>query len=44
MRGEVEYIKVSIHAPRVGGDEELCFMAEIPDVSIHAPRVGGDAE
>ncbi|WP_438268303.1 hypothetical protein [Intestinimonas butyriciproducens] len=34
--------RISIHAPRVGGDYE--YINEIMDIaiSIHAPRVGGD--
>jgi len=35
-------IKVSIHAPRVGGDELRRRNPTAFEVSIHAPRVGGD--
>ena len=36
-------VNVSIHAPRVGGDERLGIDIRPVDVSIHAPRVGGDS-
>ena len=36
-------IPVSIHAPRVGGDESSWIVPPKYTVSIHAPRVGGDA-
>ena len=35
-------IRVSIHAPRVGGDQEVSRPHQRYRVSIHAPRVGGD--
>ena len=34
---------VSIHAPRVGGDQCEFMRLFRTDVSIHAPRVGGDS-
>ena len=33
---------VSIHAPRVGGDDFVIMAGRNQKVSIHAPRVGGD--
>ena len=33
---------ISIHAPRVGGDDTGFTQREITRISIHAPRVGGD--
>ena len=33
---------ISIHAPRVGGDEVIVNHARVHLISIHAPRVGGD--
>ena len=33
---------VSIHAPRVGGDDIAVHANHAALVSIHAPRVGGD--
>ena len=33
---------ISIHAPRVGGDEDSILWREMQGISIHAPRVGGD--
>ena len=36
--------KVSIHAPRVGCDENLLEMTNVLEVSIHAPRVGCDGD
>ena len=38
-------IKISIHAPRVGGDHGRAQHGHTrPAISIHAPRVGGDAD
>ena len=36
-------IKISIHAPREGGDDEDEDIDEDDEISIHAPREGGDA-
>ena len=36
------YDIISIHAPRVGGDAEVCVLTVWLSISIHAPRVGGD--
>ena len=36
------YKEISIHAPRVGGDDTDLEPNEITTISIHAPRVGGD--
>ena len=37
--------KISIHAPRAGGDGKFAVMAYLHDfISIHAPRAGGDVE
>ena len=33
---------ISIHAPRVGGDQSGSQNWRTPSISIHAPRVGGD--
>ena len=33
---------ISIHAPRVGCDADLCDVEVVHDISIHAPRVGCD--
>ena len=34
---------ISIHAPRVGGDEVMQLRTDVAHlISIHAPRVGGD--
>ena len=35
-------IDISIHAPRVGSDNETANMPPITGISIHAPRVGSD--
>ena len=35
-------IKISIHAPRAGGDLTLHAPSEEFCISIHAPRAGGD--
>ena len=35
-------IKISIHAPREGGDVVDDAPAMPPQISIHAPREGGD--
>ena len=44
FRSVADYYKVmiSIHAPRVGGDQHLFFCRQANKISIHAPRVGGD--
>ena len=34
--------RISIHAPRVGGDIVHLASTVAHDISIHAPRVGGD--
>ena len=33
---------ISIHAPRVGGDDLHPALLNSTEISIHAPRVGGD--
>ena len=33
---------ISIHAPRVGSDCQLCSAEQYLWISIHAPRVGSD--
>ena len=33
---------ISIHAPRVGSDQEYIDLVEEAQISIHAPRVGSD--
>ena len=38
----VEYITISIHAPREGGDVGEKYGLERGVISIHAPREGGD--
>ena len=35
-------LRISIHAPRVGGDRSLLLGGRWLRISIHAPRVGGD--
>ena len=41
--GGIQYITISIHAPRAGGDGEWCSFGEgCSYISIHAPRAGGD--
>ena len=35
-------VYISIHAPRVGGDDVVCSVLNDQFISIHAPRVGGD--
>ena len=35
-------IRISIHAPREGGDRAATFRAFRLAISIHAPREGGD--
>ena len=36
-------VDISIHAPRVGSDNEATLKeVKITDISIHAPRVGSD--
>ena len=35
-------LAISIHAPRVGSDQELYLHLLYPRISIHAPRVGSD--
>ena len=37
-----DHVKISIHAPREGGDDASDVTAIIFDISIHAPREGGD--
>ncbi len=36
--------RISIHAPREGGDAALCGWHDAACISIHAPREGGDQE
>ena len=36
------FIKISIHAPREGGDRDFKSMDKRVVISIHAPREGGD--
>ena len=36
-------IRISIHAPREGGDLNACSPIEVIPISIHAPREGGDS-
>ena len=33
---------ISIHAPRVGSDKNMCWSFLRREISIHAPRVGSD--
>ena len=35
-------IKISIHAPREGGDLYFSYASDFVCISIHAPREGGD--
>ena len=35
-------VTISIHAPRMGGDEYLIISGCALSISIHAPRMGGD--
>ena len=35
--------RISIHAPREGGDGPLSNTEQITTISIHAPREGGDS-
>ncbi len=42
IRGESRNNHISIHAPRVGGDEFNPLINSKMQISIHAPRVGGD--
>ena len=37
-----ESAKISIHAPREGGDGHACALEVTVRISIHAPREGGD--
>ena len=37
------FIKISIHAPREGGDYRNLYAYGDSNISIHAPREGGDA-
>ena len=40
---EERYPKISIHAPREGGDHSILrLLNDRPNISIHAPREGGD--
>ena len=36
-------VRISIHAPREGGDGVTTSTAMVQEISIHAPREGGDA-
>ena len=39
-----DHIKViSIHAPRMGSDQDANHVLAIRNISIHAPRMGSDA-
>ena len=38
------FIKISIHAPREGGDRDFKSMDKRVVISIHAPREGGDSK
>ena len=40
----LEYITISIHAAREGGDKVKGNMFYINDISIHAAREGGDVQ
>ena len=40
--GSRQHIKISIHAPREGGDGIKYFKRKEERISIHAPREGGD--
>ena len=40
---EPEREQISIHAPRVGSDNETVNFWQNIDISIHAPRVGSDS-
>ena len=42
MGKAVAEIKISIHAPREGGDARWPFVCAAWAISIHAPREGGD--
>ena len=37
-----EFIPISIHAPREGGDGTRIYTYDNTGISIHAPREGGD--
>ena len=39
---KIAELKISIHAPRVGGDVRAHHLRMVDIISIHAPRVGGD--
>ena len=41
-RVSLRWKKISIHAPRAGGDNLLHRICPRPQISIHAPRAGGD--
>ena len=38
----INYVKISIHAPREGGDGWITGNVSGLGISIHAPREGGD--
>ena len=38
----INCVKISIHAPREGGDKSIEQEANNGIISIHAPREGGD--
>ena len=42
MGGYKNMIKISIHAPRAGGDLADWVNGANDKISIHAPRAGGD--
>ena len=37
-------MRISIHAPREGGDQGNCCGLRCLQISIHAPREGGDSK
>ena len=42
LRRGPHYSKISIHAPREGGDGANQVVRQLTKISIHAPREGGD--
>ena len=42
--GGLHRVHISIHAPRVGSDDNRVFPGRLRGISIHAPRVGSDAD
>ena len=41
---DITSILISIHAPRMGCDEDDLRIPALDGISIHAPRMGCDAE